>query len=243
MAAVDSNYFATADELVRAVTCAWLGEIDAARRAGKPHWVALSGGRIAQSFFATVAEREARHAGGPAMSRPDVHFFWADERCVPPTDAESNFRMANELLFRPLGIAPDQIHRIHGEEPPGRAAESAEAELRRIVPVDGSGQPVLDLVFLGMGEDGHVASLFPGEPESSRASPAVFRAIAGAPKPPPNRITLGFPAIVAARNVWVLASGGGKKAALDEGLSPAGRNPLAQVLRSRGQTRIFTDIR
>jgi 6-phosphogluconolactonase len=243
MAAVDSNFFATADELVRAVTCAWLDEIDAARRAGKPHCVALSGGRIAQRFFATVAEREARHAGGPTMSRPDVHFFWADERCVPPTDAESNFRMADELLFRPLGIAPDQIHRIHGEAPPGSAAELAEAELRRVVPVDGAGQPVLDLVFLGMGEDGHVASLFPGERRSLVASPAVYRAITGSPKPPPNRVTLGFPAIVAARNVWVLASGGGKKRALDEALSPAGRNPLAQVLQARRQTRIFSDIR
>jgi len=231
--------FATPDELARAVAGRWLDEIAAANREARPHCVALSGGRITENFFAATSEL----ARARKISFGRAHFFWADERCVPPTDAESNFRMANELLFRPLGIAPDQIHRIHGEEPPGRAAESAEAELRRIVPVDGSGQPVLDLVFLGMGEDGHVASLFPGEPESSRASPAVFRAIAGAPKPPPNRITLGFPAIVAARNVWVLASGGGKKAALDEGLSPAGRNPLAQVLRSRGQTRIFTDIR
>ncbi len=103
-------------------------------------------------------------------------------------------------------------------------------------------QPVLDLIFLGMGEDGHVASLFPGEPESLRADPSVYRAIANSPKPPPNRVTLGYPAIAAAREVWVLASGAGKEAALRESLQPDGQTPLAQVLQSRERTRVFTDI-
>jgi len=231
--------FAKPDDLGGAAASLWLNEIAAAERAGRAYFTVLSAGRIAENFFAAASELARERA----VSMGRVQFFWADERCVPPTDAESNFRMADELLFRPLGIAPDQIHRIHGEAPPGSAAELAEAELRRVVPVDGAGQPVLDLVFLGMGEDGHVASLFPGERRSLIASPAVYRAITGSPKPPPNRVTLGFPAIVAARNVWVLASGGGKKRALDEALSPAGRNPLAQVLQARRQTRIFSDIR
>jgi len=172
-----------------------------------------------------------------------LHFFWADERCVPPTDAESNFKTAEELLFRPLGIAADHIHRIRGEESPARAAELAATGLRQIVPADASGQPVLDLIFLGMGEDGHVASLFPGEPKSLRDNPAIFRAVTSSPKPPPNRVTLGYPAIAAAKNVWVMASGSGKKTALDESLSPSGQTPLAQVIRARERTRIFSDIR
>ena len=89
--------FATADELARAVAGAWLDEIEAANRAGKTHCVALSGGRIAQKFFAAVVEQaKARKIGdGDTPSLPsNVHFFWADERCVPPDDAESNFAIA-----------------------------------------------------------------------------------------------------------------------------------------------------
>jgi 6-phosphogluconolactonase len=233
------NLFPAAEELARAAADAWLEEIAAARQAGKPQAVALSGGRITRKFFTAVAAlSRARN-----LPLAGVVFFWADERGVPPTDTESNFKLADELLFQPLGIAPDQIHRIRGEEPPQRAAALAEADLRRVVPAAPSGQPVLDLILLGLGEDGHVASLFPGEPEDRRADPAVFRAITESPKPPPNRVTLGYPAIAAARNVWVLASGDGKKAALAESLSPAGATPLARVIQSRRQTRIFSDIR
>ena len=86
--------FATADELARTVAGKWLDEIEAANRAGKSHCVALSGGRIAQKFFASVAEQaKARKIGdgGTPFLPSNVHFFWADERCVPPDDAESNF--------------------------------------------------------------------------------------------------------------------------------------------------------
>ena len=99
--------------------------------------------------------------------------------------------------------------------------------------------PVLDLVLLGMGEDGHVASLFPGEPETVMASKEVYRAVTNSPKPPPNRVTLGYPAIAAAQHVWVLVSGAGKERALRESLEPSGRTPLARVLRLRRQTTLF----
>jgi 6-phosphogluconolactonase len=98
------------------------------------------------------------------------------------------------------------------------------------------------LVFLGLGENGHVASLFPEESESEMADPAVYRAVV-AVKPPPRRITLGYAALAAARQVWVLASGAGKEDALRDSLAPNGRTPLARVLQRRAQTRIFTDIR
>src|SRR5450432_3756632 len=90
--------FASADELAARAASAWLDEIAAANHAARPHCVALSGGRITQKFFAaTVEQAKAR-----AVSFERVHFFWADERCVPPTDPESNFKLANELLFAPL---------------------------------------------------------------------------------------------------------------------------------------------
>jgi len=199
--------------------------------------VALSGGRISQRFFAAVVEL----ARLSEISFANAHFFWADERCVPPDDAESNYRVARELLFAPLNIPNDHIHRIRGEVLPDVAAAEAEAEICRIAPLTDDGQPVLDLIFLGMGEDGHVASLFPGEPESVMTSPAVYRAVT-ATKPPPRRITLGYATIAAARQVWVLVSGAGKEVALRDSLDPSSQAPLARVIKARLRTRILTDV-
>ena len=100
----------------------------------------------------------------------------------------------------------------------------------------------MDWVFLGMGEDGHVASLFPGESAAVMDRPAIYRNVV-AVKPPPQRITLGYAALAAAREVWVLASGAGKEAILRASLKAEGVTPLARVIASRAQTRIFTDLR
>lgn len=230
--------FATADELARVVAAAWLAEVELATRADKSHCAALSGGRSAKNFFSAVVEQ----GRAKDVSLNAVHFFWADERCVPPDDAESNFADARRLLFEPLKISEGQIHRIRGEESPEIAAAKATAEICRVVPSNAERQPVLDLILLGMGEDGHVASLFPGEAESLVADKPVYRAVKNSPKPPPNRVTLGYAAIAAARKVWVLASGVGKAAALRASLDPSGQTPLARVLQSRPHTRIFSDI-
>jgi 6-phosphogluconolactonase len=230
--------FATADELARTVAGKWLDEIESVNRAGKSYCVALSGGRIAQKFFAATVEQ----ARARAVSFERTHFFWADERCVPPDDAESNFAIARKFLFAPLKIADAQIHRIRGEDSPEAAAKAASTEVSKIAPVNENGQPVLDLIFLGMGKDGHVASLFPGESETAAASKAVYRAIKNSPKPPQNRVTLGYAAIAAARQVWVLVSGTGKKTALHESLFCKNRTPLARVTQFRTRTKIFSDF-
>ena len=231
--------FASADELASRAASAWLDEIESANRAGKTHCVALSGGRITQKFFAATVEL----AKARKTSFAPVHFFWADERCVPPTDPESNFKLANELLFAPLKIPTNQIHRIRGEDSSEAAVKTAEAELRRIAPADKNGQPVLDLIFLGMGEDGHVASLFPDALSEIVNCTVPFLFIENSPKPPPRRITLSYAAITAARQVWVLVSGAGKEAALRESLRPGGQTPLARVVQLRSQVKIFSDIR
>jgi len=223
--------FANADELAARVASLWLDEIESANRAGKNHCVALSGGRITQKFFnETVKQAKMRN-----VSFARVHFFWADERCVPPTDAESNFKLANDLLFAPLKIAETQIHRLRGEIAPAEAVKIAETELRQIA-------PVLDLIFLGMGEDGHVASLFPNATEKILDTTAPFLAIENSPKPPPNRISLSYTAIAAAQQVWVLASGAGKEAALRSSLDPNDKTPLGRVIRLRAGTKIFSDL-
>lgn len=242
--------FASANELARAAAGAWLDEIEAARRAGKLHCVALSGGRITQKFFAEVVEqaqiRKIGDGGTPSLP-PNVHFFWADERCVPPNDPESNFKLANELLFKPLKIPGNQIHRIRGEDSPATAAQSAEAELRQTVGSTGTsagtnaGVPKLDLIFLGMGEDGHVASLFPDAPPEIIHSQAPFLVVENSPKPPPTRISLNYNVIAAAGQVWALISGAGKEKALRESLD-SGKTPLGRVIALRQKTLIFSQI-
>jgi 6-phosphogluconolactonase len=231
--------FANADELASRATCLWLDEIESANRIGKTHCVALSGGRITQIFFASTVEQ----AKTRKISFTNVHFFWADERCVPPTDPESNFKLADRLLFAPLKISGNQIHRIRGELPPDAAAAQAVLEISRNAPKNSEGQPVLDLIFLGMGEDGHVASLFPNASTEVLNCPAPFLLIQNSPKPPPNRISLSYTAITAANKVWVLASGAGKEGALRNSLNFSGKTPLARVIQLRQHTRIFSEIR
>src|SRR6266567_3614248 len=111
MGKLEPTSFADDRALAQAAATAWLKAI--ASQPEKPHCVALSGGRIAKAFFSAVAAQAQTGAG----LLDNVHFFWGDERCVPPDDAESNFRVARELLFEPLKIADEKIHRIRGEAP------------------------------------------------------------------------------------------------------------------------------
>jgi len=216
-----------------------LHEIESANRAGKSHCVALSGGRIAQKFFTSTV----KYAKARKISFGRVHFFWADERCVPPDDVESNFRLAKELLFAPLKISEAQVNHIHGGNSPEAAAKTASAEISKIVPLNAAGQPVLDLIFLGMGEDGHVASLFPNASVEIVNNAKPFLAVENSPKPPFRRISMSYAIIAAAKQVWILASGADKEAALRESLEPDGHTPLARVVHLRPHTKIFTDIR
>jgi 6-phosphogluconolactonase len=237
MGAFELLRFPDAEYLAKVTASEWLKELQAISTRDKPFCIALSGGRIARAFL-SAASTLFRNQN---PLRPSVHFFWGDERCVPPNDPESNFLLANEAFLSPLEVPTDQVHRIRGEDSPREAVVHAETELRQWALTSNNGQPILDLVFLGMGEDGHVASLFPGEPEQMVNNPDLFRSVI-ASKPTPNRITLGYPALAAARQIWVLASGAGKEIALSESLSPDGHTPLARLLKLRSHTRVFTDL-
>jgi 6-phosphogluconolactonase len=231
---VELIYFDSSEALARAAAARWLAELSPARR----QTVALSGGRIAKTFFAAIV----RLAKTKSQPFANLHFFWADERCVPPDQADSNFALARAHLLEPLGIPAEPTHRVLGELEPSAAAAKASAELGRIAACRSAGQPILDWVFLGMGEDGHVASLFPGMSDSAAEVAPAYLAVT-APKPPPGRITLSYPALAAARQIWVLVSGPGKERALAESRSPTGQTPLARVVRSRGSTLIFSEVR
>lgn len=228
--------FQTEEELADAVASRWVEAVLKIPEKSR-FCTALSGGRIAGRFFSELFSKVRTQ---PNVLSP-VDFFWADERCVAPTDSESNYKLAYDSLLGPVGIDPGRIHRIQGELGKEAAAAAAEAEMRAVVPALASGQPSLDLVLLGMGEDGHIASLFPKDVSPCDPKGPVYRGVIG-PKPPPARVTLDFAPLVAARDVWVLASGNGKQEALRTSLDPQGLTPLGKLLRLRTQTTVFTDI-
>jgi 6-phosphogluconolactonase len=233
MGAVDLSRFANPESLADAAAqdfCRVLHSME-----GKRFCVALSGGRIARLFFRSIV----RHTESSSWKR--VQFFWGDERCVPPEDPERNYGLAKRELLAPLNISDEQVHRVRGELDPTTAAQLASKDLRDSVPTDADGWPVLDLIFLGMGEDGHVASLFPGESADAVANRAIFRPVV-APKPPPARITIGYGFISVARDVWVLASGAGKEEALKASMQTGSQTPLGKIVALRSATRVLTDI-
>jgi 6-phosphogluconolactonase len=159
--------------------------------------VALAGGSTPRATYHRLAE--------PALAAevdwPRAQVFFGDERMVPPDDAASNYRMAREALLDRVPIASSGVRRIRGEIDPAAAAEQYAAEL---------GELPLDLVLLGMGDDGHVASLFPGGPELESAGRRVVQS--RSPLPPTPRVSVSLDVIREARHVAVIVTGAAKAA-------------------------------
>ena len=201
--------------------------------------VALSGGRITEALFREIVA----NASSLEKGFHQLNFFWADERCVPLDDPASNYRLARELLFDPLSIDPSQTFPFAGGETPLRMAELGRSMLERYLSSANTSArgDTLDLVFLGMGEDGHIASLFP-ENQSSDLSRDELCYDVVASKPPPNRITLSYPVLTAAKEVWLVISGEGKAEVLCQALRSEGATPLKELFARRGLTKVFTDI-
>jgi 6-phosphogluconolactonase len=128
-----------------------------AQSQGRDFRVALSGGSTPRRFHALLAASPLREQ----VDWRRVQFFWGDERCVPPDDPESNYRMARETLLNLVPVAPGQIHRMRGEDDPAQAARAYEAQLRQVFDAAAGDVPRFDLIFAGMGPDGHTLSLFP----------------------------------------------------------------------------------
>lgn len=200
--------FPEPEALVQAAVADFLALLDACE--GECH-VALAGGNTPRRFYAALAQ------AGAGRDWSAVHFWFGDERAVPPDHPDSNFRMARETLFTPLGIAAGRIHPMPIPDPVlpvslDAAARDYEAELRRHLPGTDDGWPRFDLVLLGMGEDGHTASLFPGTAaldETRRAVVPVHVANRNA-----WRLTLTLPVLNAATHVWVMVTGAAKAPAL-----------------------------
>jgi len=172
--------------------------------------IALSGGSTPQRLFRLFAE-----AGPSAQPWDRVDLWWGDERTVPPDHADSNYRMARESLIDPLGLAASHVHRIAAELADHDAC--ARTYSRELVTALGS-PPTFDVVLLGMGPDGHTASLFPGSPALDETSRWVVANPVSSPlvKGTTTRITLTAPALNAARHIRFLVAGADKAAALAE---------------------------
>jgi 6-phosphogluconolactonase len=223
-----------AREIAEAAALDWLKVLQSPVR---PVACALSGGRIASTFFSALVAALAPHP--QLLDR--VHFFWADERCVPPDDPESNFASAQKLLLLPLRIPAARIHRLRGELPPDTAATLASSDLEEAFPRGSSRFPELDLVFLGMGEDGHIASLFPGtQPDNSGHT--LYSAVTSTTKLPRERITLSYEMLFAAKRLAVLVTGAEKADVLRSSLNGAD-TPLGYVLRECRDATIYTDLK
>jgi 6-phosphogluconolactonase len=168
----------------------------------------LTGGGTPASAYELLATRFRL-----SVDWKEVQFFWGDERCVAPNDPASNFGMANRTMLSKLALRPEQIHRIRGEDEPGRAAQEYERELRAVFSLAQPGDfPSFNLLLLGLGENAHVASLFPHHPalhEKNRLAVAVEVESA-----PSRRISLTMPVINAAERVMFLVSGEQKAAAV-----------------------------
>jgi 6-phosphogluconolactonase len=165
--------------------------------------VALSGGSTPGASYALLAQTPFREQ----IPWDGVHLFWGDERCVPPDHPESNYRLANESLIAGVPILPDNIHRIPGELAPEAAARAYDNSLHDFFC---GPYPRFDLVLLGLGKDGHTASLFPGSPVLEERERLALAVTAIYEDRPAQRVTLTLPAINSTRYAIFVVSGTAK---------------------------------
>ena len=205
--------FADSEELARGAA-----EYFVARKA---RTVALSGGSTPKLMFQMLAEQFRDQ-----MDWSNIQFFWSDERHVLPDHPESNYRMANEALLSHVPVSADHVHRVHTENP--TAADAADDYERTIVKITGQSLPRVDLIFLGLGTDGHTASIFPGSDvlhETKRLVAAPY-----VEKFKSYRITMTLPLLNNGAAVVFLVSGA-KKAEIVKAVFEGGDKYPAQAVK------------
>ena len=202
------------DSLMAAFVCEFQRFMGEESGSGKPVHIALSGGSTPLAIFRNLAA-ETRHEEWSC-----VHLYWGDERCVPPEHPESNYGATFKAMLEPLGLHREQVHQIMGEGDPAVEAERYSKLLLDHLPVE-NGFPVFDWVWLGLGEDGHTASIFPHQIELwSAENPCV---VATHPGTGQLRISLAGNVINAARRVSFIAMGADKSKIINEIVMKEGR--------------------
>ena len=197
---VSVKVFPTVDEVTRSTAEMFATSLGIAVRARGQARVAISGGATPKAVFELLAREYA-----DKIAWEQVQLFWVDERCVPPTDAESNFGMTKTAMLNKVPLPAANIHRMEGELDPEEAAARYEAESRNTLRLEGAETPAFDLILLGLGPDGHTASLFPrteGLHEMARLCLANH-----VPQKDTWRLTLTWPVITQGREVVFLIEG------------------------------------
>jgi 6-phosphogluconolactonase len=210
----------TPDELASAVCARLVTTLVDVQSSGRvAHWV-LTGGTIADKIHRAVATSTARDV----VDWTRVEFWWGDERFVPADDDDRNERQARQALLDQLRVDPERVHPIpstdSGLDADAAAAAYAETLQSATRPEDHGVVPTFDVTMLGIGPDGHVASLFPERPALYDERPVT--AVRGSPKPPPTRVTMTMPTLQRSREIWFVASGEEKAKAVHLALSGAG---------------------
>ena len=192
--------------------------------------LALSGGSVGTHGFPALAT--------VPFDWSVTHVFWVDERAVPPSSPDSNFGLADSLWLASSGARPSNIHRMPADDTDlSAAADAYSDEIMRVL----GPQPRLDLALLGVGPDGHVASLFPGHAALSDDRNLVVP-IVDAPKPPPRRLTLTLPILASAERVIVMALGESKAAVMTEALTSEDSSlPVSLVLQHSARALVLLD--
>jgi 6-phosphogluconolactonase len=185
----------------------------------------LAGGNTPKAVYAALADQS------DALPWDRVQITFGDERCVPPDHADSNYRMAHEALLSRVPIPEGNVFRIKGEIPHEQAAQECESRLAAVAARFGEERYEHDLLLLGLGEDGHTASLFPGSPALDETIRNVIPATG--PKPPPQRITFTFPLLNASKMVMFLLNDPKKETILQGALK--GEYPSGRVVPARGR--------
>jgi 6-phosphogluconolactonase len=202
--------------------------------------VALAGGSTPKAMYELLAS-PAYHG---RIAWPLIHFFWGDERYVPADHPDSNYRMAYDALLSKVPVPEANIHRMRTEDPDQEAAaRAAEADIREHFKLQPGDLPRFDLILLGLGDDGHTLSLFPGQPAVDVTDRLVVASPPGRLPPPVDRLTLTLPVANAAARVVFLLAGAGKAATLRQVLHPTGgdRLPAARVRPTDGTLLWLTD--
>jgi 6-phosphogluconolactonase len=214
-----------ADEIAR--------DLQRIHRQGRIAQLALTGGTSPKRTYELLARKD--------VDWDTVELWFGDERCVAPEDEESNYRLAAEALLGPARVPGERVHRMQGELGPDEGARRYGEELRVHAGRLQDGLPVLDLVLLGIGPDGHVASLFPDSPALDANEASVTLGVHDSPKPPPERITLSLAVLRAARRCLLLATGAAKAGAIAAMLAEPSRSVPASLLRRERLTVIVDD--
>jgi 6-phosphogluconolactonase len=193
--------FDDAEQLAENLACNFQQQV---QRSGEKFTVALSGGGTPTVFFTCLASAPFREE----ICWEKVHFFWGDERCVPPDHAESNYRMTRETLLDHILIPAENIHRIRGEVAAPAEAQRYAGEMGHFLEIAANGFPIFDWIILGLGTDGHTASLFPNA--LSLREETQFCVAAVHPQTGQQRVSLTLPVINQARRVSFLVTGSEK---------------------------------